>query len=228
MSFKEKKYTIKRGAISKEVASFLYDYVCLKRKVARTMFDVKFLSPYTEYFGVWNDEQVPNTYSHYSDIGMETLLENLKPLMEKETGLNLVATYTYFRIYKNGDILKRHKDRKACSVSTTMNLGGDPWPIYLSPNENIGLPEIEGGLKGITSSSDAEGIKVDLEPGDMLIYSGCELEHWREPFQGGNNAQVFLHYNNRSEPNAKKQKLDSRMHLGLPSWFKGKPKDSFK
>ena len=62
----------------------------------------------------------------------------------------------------------------------------------------------------------------------MLIYSGCELEHWREPFQGGNNAQVFLHYNNRSEPNAKKQKLDSRMHLGLPSWFKGKPKDSFK
>ena len=25
-----------------------------------------------------------------------------------------------------------------------------------------------------------KGIKVDLKPGDMLVYSGCELEHWRE------------------------------------------------
>ena len=28
------------------------------------------------------------------------------------------------------------------------------------------------------------GIKVDLKPGDMLLYSGCELEHWRDPFPG--------------------------------------------
>ena len=78
------------------------------------MFDVKYLSPYTEYFGVWNDQQVPETYSHYSDIVMETLLEDLRSLMEKETGLVLLPTYSYFRIYKKGDILKRHKDREAC------------------------------------------------------------------------------------------------------------------
>ena len=231
MSFKEKKYTIKKGAISKEMTSFIYDYVSLKRKTARTMFDVKYLSPYTEYFGVWNDQQVPETYSHYSDVVMETLLENLRSLMEKETGLSLLPTYSYFRIYKKGDILKRHKDRAACSVSTTMNLGGDPWPIFINPNQNEGYTE--GPHRGVHKIQDyvpsnSSGVKVELEPGDMLIYSGCDLEHWREPFEGDNNAQVFLHYNDKSEPNAKAEKFDRRIHLGLPAWFKGKIMQDFK
>jgi len=223
MSFKEKKYTIKKEAISKEMARFLYEYVSLKRKVARTMFDVKYLSPYTEYFGVWNDQQVPETYSHYSDIVMETLLEDLRSLMEKETGLVLLPTYSYFRIYKKGDILKKHKDRAACSVSTTMNLGGDPWPIFINPNQNEGVYKDQDYVP-----SNGSGVKVELEPGDMLIYSGCDLEHWREPFEGSNNAQVFLHYNNKSEPNARAEKFDRRIHLGLPAWFKGKILQDFK
>ena len=223
MSFKEKKYTIKKEAISKEMARFLYEYVSLKRKVARTMFDVKYLSPYTEYFGVWNDQQVPETYSHYSDIVMETLLEDLRSLMEKETGLVLLPTYSSFRIYKKGDILKKHKDRAACSVSTTMNLGGDPWPIFINPNQNEGVYKDQDYVP-----SNGSGVKVELEPGDMLIYSGCDLEHWREPFEGSNNAQVFLHYNNKSEPNARAEKFDRRIHLGLPAWFKGKIVQDFK
>ena len=216
MSFKEKKYTIKKGAISKEMARFLYEYVSLKRKVARTMFDVNYLSPYTEYFGVWNDQQVPETYSHYSDIVMETLLEDLRSLMEKETGLVLLPTYSYFRIYKKGDILKRHKDRFSCEISTTMNLGGDDWPIYLSPNENVGAPD----GKNITAASKAKGVRVDLKPGDMLVYRGIELEHWREKFKGKECVQVFLHYNNRKTPGARDNMFDKRPHLGLPSWFK--------
>ena len=59
---------------------------------------------------------------------------------------------------KGDDILERHKDRFSCEISTTlMNLGGDPWPIYLSPNENVGIPEM-GGKKGITVESKAKGI----------------------------------------------------------------------
>ena len=205
MSFKEKKYSVKRNVISKEMAAFFYDYLSLKRQTAKTMFKHKFLSPYTDYFGVWNDRQVPETYSHYADIVMETLLENLTPLMQEETGMSLLPTYSYCRIYKQGEILKRHKDRIACSVSTTMNLGGDLWPIYLEPS----------GKRGHA------GIKIELEPGDMLLYSGCDLEHWREPFEGTNHAQVFLHYNEKSSPHGKPQKFDTRPHLGLPSWFKG-------
>jgi hypothetical protein len=50
-------------------------------------------------------------------------------------------------------------------------LGGDPWPIFV------------------------EGVPVDLTPGDLLLYKGCELEHWREEFQGEQCGQLFLHYN---------------------------------
>ena len=179
MSFKKNKYQVLKGIISREIADFCVAYFLNKRKVARFLFDQKYISPFTSYWGVWNDSQVPNTYSHYADTVMETLLQKVQPIMEKHTALKLSPTYSYARIYKKGDVLARHKDRYSCEISTTLNLGGDPWPIYLEPSGRTGQA----------------GIKVDLDPGDMLIYSGCDLEHWREEFTGQTCAQVFLHYN---------------------------------
>ena len=53
-----------------------------------------------------------------------------------------------------------------------------------------------------------------LEVGDMLVYSGCELEHWREPFDGNICGQVFLHYNHVNGPFAEKNRFDGRPMLG--------------
>jgi|TARA_R100000084_G_C4619655_1_gene132466 hypothetical protein len=208
-NFEKNKYLIIEKAISLELADFVYKYFLNKRKVARFLFDEKYISQFTEYFGVWNDTQVLNTYSHYSDIAMETLLQEIKPVMEKHTGLELQPSYSYARIYKKGDELKRHKDRFSCEISTTMNLGGDEWPIYLEPS----------GKKNM------KGVKVNLKPGDMLVYYGCELEHWREKFTGNDCGQVFLHYN-KSSKTSKENLYDKRPFLGLPTWFKGfkKPK----
>jgi|TARA_B110000114_G_C14901855_1_gene321063 hypothetical protein len=205
MSFKKNKYTVLKSTISPELAKFVYQYFLNKRKVARVLLDERFISPFNTEYGVWNDEQVPNTYSNYSDIAMETLLEKVKPVMEKHTGIKLSPTYSYARIYKKGDVLPRHKDRYSCEISTTLNLGGDKWPIYLDPT----------GKKG------QAGIKVNLNPGDMLIYSGCELEHWREEFKGKDCVQVFLHYNKSSSKKAKENLYDGRPFIGLPGYFKG-------
>ena len=205
MSFKKNKYTVLKKAISTELAEFVYKYFLNKRNVARFLFDQKYLSPFNTEHGVWNDSQVPNTYSHYSDLAMETLLQEVKPIMEKHTGIKLSPTYSYARIYKKGDVLARHKDRYSCEISTTLNLGGEPWPIFLDPT----------GKKG------QAGIEVNLNPGDMLIYSGCDLEHWREPFEGKDCAQVFLHYNNAKAKSSKENKFDKRPMLGLPAYFKG-------
>ena len=215
--FQRNKYSVLKGAISKELAGFAFDYFLKKRKVARFLFDQKYISPFTEYFGIWNDEQVPNTYSHYSDIAMETLLLAVQPKMEKLTGLKLNPTYSYARIYKMGDVLHRHKDRFSCEISTTMNLGGDEWPIYLEHKKNVGIPD-----DGFPAETDNKGTKVILKPGDMLVYKGEILEHWREAFIGDNCAQVFLHYNNQFSPGADDNIFDQRPHLGLPGWFKGK------
>ena len=197
MSFKKDHYQIIKSAISEELADFCYQYFLNKRAVARKLFDEKYISPFTEYFGVWNDTQVLETYSHYADIVMETLLQKVKPIMEKESGVKLIETYSYARIYKKGDELKKHRDRYSCEISTTMNLGGDEWSIYLEPD-----------------------IKVNLKPGDMLMYRGCELEHWREKFEGEDCAQVFLHYNDASNKEAEQNKFDGRPMIGLPSHFK--------
>jgi hypothetical protein len=217
MSFEKNGYLVIKKAISPEIADFVYKYFSLKRKVARTLFDNKYISPMTEYFGVWNDQQVPETYSHYADIAMETLLTEVKPIMEKETKLKLIETYAYARIYKKGDILHRHKDRFSCEISTTLNLGGDNWPIYINPNKE------EGGVNSKTGSyvaSKNKGIKVDLNPGDMLVYKGNFLEHWRDAFKGTDCGQVFLHYNNKATKGSEDNRFDKRDHLGLPSYFK--------
>ena len=62
---------------------------------------------------------------------------------------------------------------------------------------------------------DAE-IITSIIRGDMVIYKGCELEHWREPFEGNNHAQVFLHYNNIDGPFGTQNKFDKRPLLGIP------------
>ena len=61
-----------------------------------------------------------------------------------------------------------------------------------------------------------KGVRVDLDTGDMLVYSGCDLEHWREPFEGNICHLVFLHYNHRKGPFAEKNKFDQRPILGIP------------
>jgi len=200
-NFKKNSFVILNNVISKDVTNFCTSYLSLKRRVARTLFDTKYFSPFTTHFGVWNDPQVPETYSHYSDTAMEILLQILKPIMEKVTKTNLIETYSYVRIYKKGDILHKHKDRESCEISTTLNLGGDLWPIYLK-------------------SKNKKEIEVNLNPGDMLIYKGCDLEHWRNPFTGNDCYQVFLHYNNLKGKFSEINKFDGRPHLGLPGEYK--------
>jgi hypothetical protein len=204
--FKKKKYTVIRQAISKDLAVFIANYFSMQKQVYDTCREARYISPFENIIGHYegSDEQIPNTYSQYSNIAMETLMLKCQPKMEEVTGLKLYPAYTYARIYKKGDVLKRHKDRFSCEISTTMNLGGDPWPIYLEPS----------------GETDKKGIKVDLKPGDMLVYSGCELEHWRNKFKGKECIQVFLHYNNRKTLGARDNMFDKRPHLGLPSWFK--------
>ena len=206
MSFKKNKYVIIKQAISKELAVFVANYFSMQKQVFDTCRSARYISPFETIIGHYEgpNEQIPHTYSQYSNIAMETLMLKCQPEMEKVTGLKLYPAYTYARIYKKGDELKRHKDRFSCEISTTMNLGGDDWPIYLEPSGETGK----------------KGIKVDLKPGDMLVYSGCELEHWRNKFRGKECIQAFLHYNNRKTPGAKDNMFDKRPHLGLPSWFK--------
>jgi hypothetical protein len=123
------------------------------------------------------DSQVPDALCSYGDPIMEGLLSKLLPTVEKGSGLRLFPTYSYFRVYKTGDVLGRHTDRPSCEISLSLCLGYEgrgPWPIWIE------------GPRGAAS--------VSLEPGDGLLYRGIECPHWRLPFEGSRLAQTFLHY----------------------------------
>ena len=208
------KYQVIKKAISYELANFIFNYFLLKRDAVKYMYE-KNITYDNGMFGTWSDAQIPNTYSHYADHVMETLLVKVLPVMASETGLELIPTYSYARLYKKGDILHRHKDRPSCEISTTIHLGGNPWPIFI---DGTGANNILSGSETTTivKSGAPEGSKVILDVGDMLVYSGCELEHWREPFEGDVCGQVFLHYNHVNGPFAEKNRFDKRPMLGIP------------
>ena len=207
------KYQVIKNAIGYDLANFIFNYFLLKRDAVKYMYDNN-ITYDNGMLGTWTDKQIPNTYSHYADHVMETLLMKTLPVMQKETGLELVPTYSYARAYKKGDILKRHKDRPSCEISTTIHLGGDQWSIFIDPT---GSNNVIDEYKNIHKPDAPQGVKVDLDVGDMLVYSGCELEHWREQFQGDVCVQVFLHYNHVNGQFAEKNKFDKRPLLGIPS-----------
>ena len=100
INFKKNNYLVIKKAIPKTIANYSYNYLLLKREVYKKC-------PYLKHFGNFNDPMIPNTYSHYADILMETLLIELLNLMQIKTKLKLVPTYSYCRIYKKGDIFKK-------------------------------------------------------------------------------------------------------------------------
>ena len=196
MSYKTDGYEIIRGALSFDFANFIFNYFILKRDAVGWLIknhpEVKDDGSISNLHGTWKDPQVPGTYSLYGDHVGETLLMKLLPMMNKFTDLTLSPCYSYARIYKHGDILEKHTDRPSCEVSTTLYLGGDDWDIYLG------------------------GKQISLKIGDMLIYKGQEIEHWRHTFKGKTCAQIFLHYNDVKGPLEKQNVCDGRPLLGLP------------
>jgi hypothetical protein len=132
-----------------------------------------------------DDDQVPGCLSYMDhEVMFETLQERVWPLIEQVTGLVLFPTYSYARLYTNGNTLDPHTDRPECEISVTMQLGRShhySWPIFMA------------------------GQRYDLAEGDAIIYRGCNLEHWRKLCDGPDNyhsGQVFMHYVDANGPYA--------------------------
>tara|TARA_Y100000004_G_scaffold185296_1_gene235299 strand:+ start:262 stop:897 length:636 start_codon:yes stop_codon:yes gene_type:complete len=199
-SFLDDGYEIVRGAISKEIADLSYDYFKLKSKCVSHYYNNNHLDKDKDawYWGGFGDNQVPskNTYFTYGDFLFDTIMLKLHNLMEEKTNFYLFPTFSFARIYKNGNELKKHKDAEIAEISSTMNLGGDMYPIFITdPNKN-------------------EPVKIELNPGDMLIYKGEEFEHYREKFTGQECGQLHFHFVKANKDNLK-YLFDGRPHMGL-------------
>ncbi len=170
--------------------------------------------PYSkEIDGEFTDTQAPGDFSKYGDPIMDTLLSLSLEQMQTLTGKELVPTYSYHRLYTTGTELKKHSDRPSCEISTTLCLGYDVSNVDVSKYPDWDWPMF-------IEEPNGEEIPVHMKPGDMIIYRGCELKHWREPFWGNNHAQVFLHYNEKG--GQYDIPYDGRPILGMPGTFREK------
>jgi hypothetical protein len=104
------------------------------------------------------------------------LLVEKTPEVSLLLGEQVLPTYTYSRWQTNKHYLPRHRDRLSCEISLSLNLYQDkPWGLWFQkPNK--------------------EEVEVILNPGDAVMYLGCQADHWRNEFEGDENIQVFLHY----------------------------------
>ena len=178
--FHREHYLALPGPVSKVHLSNRYKYVC------------KMADSGTTKSG---DSQVADTPCAYGDPFMDTLLLSLLPQVEKCSGLKLFPTYSYFRVYKHGDILQKHKDRPACEISVTLCLGGDLlWPFWLEgPNGVVSMEMIQ----------------------EMASFTVARNVPRREAFEGTRLAQVFLHYVDKNGPHAE-WKFDKRTGISSP------------
>lgn len=173
-------------------------YVVIKQFIPRIMCDyiaknIKVLESNSRLsFG---DTQVEKAFSGGSPAVTETLLDLMTPVLSNTLNCELYPTYSYLRIYLNGAVLAKHVDRFSCEVSATIPIeyeGPGIWPLCVQIGSNVK--------------------KIELEPGDALIYKGIQIPHWREAFAGRRQVQVFLHYV-KKDGLYSEFKFDKRPHL---------------
>lgn len=151
---------------------------------------------YDEAANFSDDKMSPGSHGKYADFLMESLLVHMQSKVEKNTGLELYPTYSYYRVYRPGATLDLHKDRESSEIVASVLLGYNliSWPIYI------------------------ENHKIVLKTGDMVIYRGMDMEHHREVFdapQACYQVQAFLSYVDKNGPYAD-YKYDKRSDLAQP------------
>jgi hypothetical protein len=181
-AFAEHRFLILQSVLTDPLLEVAYQYLIKRALFSRETTD---------------DGQVPGAPSFYADPLMETLLELTQSVAESFSGLELLPTYSYARVYPRGAILNPHADREACEISLSLTLGYDApeiWPLHISTPHGIQTAQ--------------------LARGDAVLYRGCECPHWRGEFMGEHHAQVFFHYVDRNGPHAE-WKFDKRQVVTL-------------
>jgi hypothetical protein len=154
---------------------------------------------FQEYCKKFNKKDVtdpaPHVNSELNWLPFVRLLVQKIPEVSKIIGEEVLPTYTYARWQTKGHDLPRHRDRASCEISISLNLKKDlDWGIWIQ-------------------KPTGEEFEINLNPGDAVLYLGCQADHWRNKFEGEEHIQVFLHYVRANGPKSwaffdKKQQQD--------------------
>tara|TARA_B100000900_G_C20595228_1_gene723134 strand:- start:102 stop:746 length:645 start_codon:yes stop_codon:yes gene_type:complete len=113
------------------------------------------------------ESQVDGSMSRYNHPSYKSIHKLILKLIQNILKMDLLPTYYFDRFYYEGQELSRHIDRPSCEISATVQISTNregAWPIWFR------LPDNTENY-------------ISMKDGDMVIYKGHEIEHWREPLQ---------------------------------------------
>jgi hypothetical protein len=133
---------------------------------------------------------------HYKP--MLFFLWGLSPIVSNIVGRELLPTYDYFRVYREGDVCRVHSDRYSCEHSLSLTLDysdGEPWDLQIGKEHVEPSSRVEEDFGSEPYGSVAMGV------GDAVLYQGVNHRHGRmTPNPNGWSAHLFLHWVDRDGP----------------------------
>lgn len=129
---------------------------------------------------------------------MEFFLWGLTPIMSQLIGRELLPSYTYFRIYLQGDICRVHSDRPSSEYGLSMTLDysdGKVWDLQLGKERIESLYPLSDDFGAMDYAS------IGMQVGDAVLYQGSHYPHGRmQPNPNKWSAHLFLFFVDRNGP----------------------------
>lgn len=151
------------------------------------------------------ESQVEGSLARYWHPQYRKIHSDIRLIIEKKIGRKLYNTYYYDRFYFPGQELKKHTDRAACEISISVHVSTNIkgyWPFFIKKPYIFDESQECTKVKKLINTGDI--MAVNLNPGDGVLYKGCERPHWRDKMPGtfemmseGEQLyyhQIFFHY----------------------------------
>ncbi len=125
--------------------------------------------------------QVEGSLARYSHPQYKKIHTGVRKKLEKVIGRKLYNTYYYDRYYFPGQALTKHADRDACEISVSIHISTNLPDDQKDWTFKIKTPDTYTDKKKTAVLIPGEERSCVLNPGDGMVYKGCERPHWRDP-----------------------------------------------
>lgn len=197
---KTKGYVVLKNFVPKDIIDITLDnWKCFENN--STLFrDFKYIGFEERSLGYGNTpvKSLYKSIGNYCFPPSISMHKYLKERLKEVLDLELEETYSFARKYNRDAWLESHIDRPDCEISVTMCLdyksdNEKPWKFWLSERgSEYNLKKTQ--MKTLQEREQLGFKSLDLGIGDVLLYLGVEVPHWRDCFQGEYSYHMFLHF----------------------------------
>ena len=199
-SFKNDGYIVLRSVLSKETLEYI-------NATWNSLKEEPFSKHFPYVIGKHIDGskwELPFAFTNFGSAPFGNYIHNkMHGVIEDQLGIGLVPTYYFSREYYTDAVLYAHRDRPSCEISATIAIDystpkDEPWAIWVKKDKNFSKNKLSAFEVSQSLSSaeraDQNCKEILLYPGDMMVYQGCNVIHWRDPFEGDFSRHIFIHF----------------------------------